>query len=273
MSIKLIALDMDGTLLGADHKTVPPENVESLREASRRGVKIAIASGRSWSLIHETAEELGCVDYGITANGAYVLDTATGQTMVRSPMDAAQCLAAIDILRRRELFFELYINGQNYVQEDDVEHLYQFALSEEFTAMFLRNMTVAQDVKEAVRRHSVEKFDVFYVPPEMRQDVLAELETTGPMAFTGALDGNLELTASEVNKGAALSALAGKLGLSPAEVMAFGDAGNDLEMLSWAEWSFAMENGTDAAKRAARYLAPPNHAGGVGRMVAQYVLK
>lgn len=273
MSIKLIALDMDGTLLGADHRTVPAENVAALREASRRGVKVAIASGRSWSLIHETAEELGCVDYGVTANGGYVLDAATGLAQVRSPMEAGLSLAVIDILRRRELYFEVYINGKNYVQADDVEHLYQFALSEEFTGMFLRNMTVTQDMREVVRQHGVEKFDVFYVPPELRETVVAELTATGPMAYAAALDGNLELTAPGVNKGAALAALTEKLGIAPAEVMAFGDAGNDLEMLAWAEWSFAMENGTDAAKGAARYLAPPNYEGGVGRMVEKYVLK
>ena len=76
-----------------------------------------------------------------------------------------------------------------------------------------------------------------------------------------------------MSKGAALQALCAKLDLGPGEVMAFGDAGNDLEMLSWAGWSFAMENGTDEAKAAARYLAPANVDAGVGRMVEKYVLE
>lgn len=273
MSVKLIALDMDGTLLGADHNTIPPENISALREASRRGVKVAIASGRSWSLIRETAAELGCVDFGVTANGACVLDTATGQTLVRSPMDQAQCARIIEILRRRELYFELYIDGQNYVEEGDVAHLDQFAFGEEFAGMFLRNMSLTHDLLGVVARHSPEKFDIFYVPPALRQPLLDELAATGPMAYAAALDGNLELTATGVNKGAALAALSARLGLTPSEVMAFGDAGNDLEMLGWAGWSFAMENGTPAARAAARYLAPPNNEGGVGKMVRRYVLQ
>lgn len=272
MAVKLIALDMDGTLLGADHYTVPERNLAALRAAHRRGTKIAIASGRSWSLIHETADTIGCVDYGVTANGAFVLDAATGAAMVKSPMDRAQCAGVIDILRRRELYFELYIDGRNYVQTDDVDNLEQFALSPEFTGMFLRNMTVVPDMKAFATGHSPEKFDIFYVPPESRQAVLDELAQTGPLAYTGALDGNLELTALGVNKGAALAALADKLGITPAEVMAFGDADNDLEMLRWAGWSFAMGNGSPSAKAAARYLAPPNHEAGVGQMVERYVL-
>ena len=63
MSIKLIALDMDGTLLDNDHATVPPRNVAALRAASERGIKIAIASGRAWCLVEDVAREMGFVDY------------------------------------------------------------------------------------------------------------------------------------------------------------------------------------------------------------------
>ena len=100
MSVKLIALDMDGTLLGADHATIPARNLAALRKAAAGGVRLAIASGRSWSLVRETAHDLGPVRYGITANGAYTLDAATGETMAQFPMDREQCMAVIRILRK-----------------------------------------------------------------------------------------------------------------------------------------------------------------------------
>lgn len=271
--IRLIALDMDGTLLASDHATIPQRNRDALRAAAERGVAVAIASGRSWSLIHETAERLGCVRYGVTANGAHVLDAVTGETLVKTPMEGAHCARVVDILRRRGLYFELYIDGKNYVERRDVAHLDQFSFGTDFTEMFLRNMTLTEDLRETAARHSPEKFDIFYVPPALREAVIRELEATGPLAFTGALDGNLELTAPAANKGAALSALAAKLGLTADQVMAFGDADNDVEMLSWAGWSFAMENGTATAKAAARHGAASNDAGGVGLTVERYVLE
>lgn len=271
--IRLIALDMDGTLLSSDHFTVPARNQAALRAAAERGVAVAIASGRCWSLIHETAESLGCVRYGVTANGAHVLDAVTGETLLRTPMDRDRCGQIIDILRRRGLTFELYIDGKNYVERRDLDGLAQFSFGEGFIGMFLRNMTLVEDMKAVAAAESPEKFDIFYVPPEVRPLVVEELAATGPLAFTGALDGNLELTAPEATKGAALSALAARLGLTAEQVMAFGDADNDVEMLAWAGWSFAMENGTATAKKAARHQTGSNDAAGVAMAVERYVLE
>ena len=72
---------------------------------------------------------------------------------------------------------------------------------------------------------------------------------------------------------AALRALCARLGIEAGQVMAFGDAGNDLEMLSWAGWSFAMANATPEAKAAARFQALSNTEGGVGAAVEQFLLR
>lgn len=269
--IRLIALDMDGTLLGSDHSTIPRRNVDALRAAARRGVKIAIASGRSWSLIREYAGELGCVDFGITANGAYTLDAATLQPMASFPMDPGQCVDIIHILRRWGLAYELYIGADNYM-DGPVEEVKELILSQRFLEMFRRNTTVVPDVAAAAISAQPGKFDIFYVPPEARSQVQDEIAATGPLAFTGALGSNMELNAHDVHKGRALAALAGRLGLSPAQVMAFGDADNDLEMLEYAHWSFAMENAMAQAKAAARFQTGRNDEGGVGMAVEEYVL-
>ena len=83
---------------------------------------------------------------------------------------------------------------------------------------------------------------------------------------------NMELTAPGVNKGSAVQALCARLGLGPDQVMAFGDAGNDLELLGWAGWSFAMGNASDEAKAVAHYTTGTNREGGVGMAVEQYLL-
>ncbi len=270
--IQLIALDMDGTLLGADHDTIPQRNVDALRAAAAQGVHIAIASGRSWSLVREYADRLGCVDFAITANGAYALDTRSGEEMASFPMDCAQCVEIIRILRRWDLAFELYIGGENYMDEGQIDQAGNLFFSPGFMEMFRRNVTAVPDVAQAAAQKKPGKFDIFYVPQDIRAQVAEQIAATGPLAFTGALGTNMELNAPAVHKGRALAALCEKLGLSPDQVMAFGDADNDLEMLEYARWSFAMENATQEAKAAARYVTGPNHAGGVGMAVEAYVL-
>lgn len=273
--IRLIALDMDGTLLAADHATVPPRNLAALRFAADRGVKIAIASGRCWTLIQETAQQLGGVHYGITSNGALTWDVAAQRAISKFPMDQAQCLRVIDVLNKWGVVYELYVDGENYVESanlDGAELFTRTVLSEEFLDMYRRNTILVPDMKAFVATCHPEKFDIFYVPPEHREDILADLYQTGEMSYAGALGINLELTAPAVSKGRALAALASSLGLDASQVMAFGDADNDLAMLEWAGWSFAMGNATDQAKAAAKFVTGSNQEGGVGMAVEKYCL-
>lgn len=270
--IRLIALDMDGTLLDADHHTIPPRNISALRAAAERGVHIAIASGRSWSLVREHAQALGCVDLAITANGAYALDTRRGEALASFPMDPRQCVDIIHILRRRGLFYELYIGADNYMDEGDLEQASGLGFSARFMEMFRRNTTLVPDVAQVAAQGQPGKFDIFYVPPADREQVAQEIAATGPLAFTSPLGENMELNAPGVHKGRALAAVAQRLGLKREQVMAFGDADNDLEMLDFAHWSFAMGNAAPAVKAAARFQTGPNYAAGVGQAVEKYVL-
>ena len=270
--IRLIALDMDGTLLASDHATIPQRNLDALRAAARQGVRIAIATGRSWSLVRETAEQLGVVNYGITANGALVLDAADETPLVKFPMPRKQCVDIIHILHKHNLYYELYIDGDNYMQADRIEGADQFCLSPAFYELFMRCTHFIPDIAAFAATKDAENFDIFYVDPKKRGAVVEELRATGSLEIAGALQSNMELTVGGACKGRALASLADKLGLSPAQVMAFGDADNDLEMLEWAGYSFAMENATDQAKQAAKFLTGRNDDGGVGMAVEQYCL-
>ncbi len=268
MSIQLIAVDLDGTLLDDDHFTIPPKNVSALKAARAAGVKVAVATGRSWSLVRDTVAPLGGIDYAIVANGAAVLEVQTGRWLRRSCFPNDVSLKLIDYLEARSIPFELYCEGENYVCPACLDALTEEAFfSSDFVEAYRKVSTFVPDLKEALAGREMEKIDVFYLPPDRAEEVRAGLQEITPMELAQAAELNLEFTAPGVNKGVALKALADSLGLASGEVMAFGDAGNDLEMLRWAGWSFAMENGIPAAKEAARFLAPPNTEGGIGGMV------
>lgn len=272
MPIKLIAMDMDGTLLDDDHAAVPRRNIDALRAASAMGVKLALASGRTWSLMVGAQEQLGVLDYAILANGAAVRDLAAGKSIYENTIPNALALAITEVLHREGLAFEVYCDGQGYVRASDREKIMGESLSPAFAQFFDAHTVYPETIAQALAGRGVEKFDVLYVPDAKRQAVRAAVEALGPVALTQALQHNMEFNAVAVNKGAALQALAKHLGLSAGEVMAFGDAENDLEMLSWAGWSFAMENATAEAKAAARHLTGRNSDSGVAQAVEKYVL-
>lgn len=270
--IRLIALDLDGTLLASDHNTIPQRNIDALRAAAKLGVKVAIASGRSWSLVRETVQALGCVSYAITANGAYALETATGREVASFPISVQQSREIIRILRRYDLSYELYMGPDNYMDTRQKEDATQLGFSPAFMEMFRRNTVMVPDMLSALRPEGVGKFDIFRVPETCRAQVERELAETGPLLATSPLGGNLELNAPGVQKGLALAALTKELGLTPGQVMAFGDADNDLGMLEYAHWSFAMAGAVAEAKAAARFATGSNDEGGVGMAVERYVL-
>lgn len=270
--IKLICLDMDGTLLDDDHATVPERNVRALRAAAGRGAAVAIASGRAWSLLREVEAQLGSVCYAVLSNGAAVLDVETGEWIYRKGLPVEARRAAISLLLDWGLPFEVYCEGENYIQRDRAEHVISHALSPAFAKVLREKSLFPEDMNAALEGKEVEKIHIFHVPPQRRAEFLERVTAAGPLDSTSSFGENLELTAPGVNKGSAVQALCARMGWGPEQVMAFGDAGNDLELLRWAHWSFAMANANEAAKEAARYLTGANTEGGVGMAVERYLL-
>ena len=270
--IRLICLDMDGTLLDADHATVPARNIRALRAASERGAAVALASGRGWSLLRDAADQLGTVRYAVMSSGAAVLDLETGEWLYRSCLEAATWQPLVRVLLEEQLPFEVYCEGENVIQRDRFPSVLACALSTRFQDMLCRRTTLAEDLPSGLAGRAVEKIHVYRIPEARRAAVVERILSCGPLTAVTAFPGNLELNAPGVNKGAAVQGLCARRGWSAEQVMAFGDAGNDLELLSWAGWSFAMANATDQAKAAARYVTGSNTEAGVAMAVERYFL-
>lgn len=276
-SVRLIVSDLDGTLLDADHCTIPPVNVKALREASARGASIVVASGRPWSLVKDLAAQLGCLDYAVTCNGASVVEAATGKTLVAHGMARQVWTGISAALRAHGIFFSVYCEGACYVERWMVEKAMQMSeltlLNAKFQENFLQITTVVERLDQALEGRRVEKIDAFHVPEEARRDVEEAVASLGPVYMASGLTSSMEFTAAGCDKGAALSELCAHLGIDASKVMAFGDGANDVEMLRWAGRSYAMANAGPAAKGAARYEAPANTEGGVGRTVEREFLQ
>lgn len=263
---------MDGTLLDADHATVPARNIRALRAASERGAAVALASGRGWSLLRDAADQLGTVRYAVMSSGAAVLDLETGEWLYRSCLEAATWQPLVRVLLEEQLPFEVYCEGENVIQRDRFPSVLACALSPRFQDMLCRRTTLAEDLPSRLAGRAVEKIHVYRIPEARRAAVVERILSCGPLTAVTAFPGNLELNAPGVNKGAAVQGLCARRGWSAEQVMAFGDAGNDLELLSWAGWSFAMANATDQAKAAARYVTGSNTEAGVAMAVERYFL-
>lgn len=269
--IKLIALDMDGTLMSPDHITVSEENKQALKEAHDKGAKISIATGRTLAIIGDVCQQVPEVDYIIYSNGAGVLDRRAQQNIYQNLMTWDFCKDIIEYLDTLPIFLEIYVDGMSYVQESKAIYFKDGVLPQEFIDTLMGQMTVVDSLIDTIKGKNIEKISI-YTNNESDFTVLWDkFKTTKDIYLASALPLSMEITKAGVDKGAALKGMCDALSISPDEVMSFGDAGNDIPMLEFAKYSFAMENGSEECKRAAKFQTKSNAHHGVAYGIKQYV--
>ncbi len=272
MAIKLAAFDLDGTLLAEDHAHISDRNKQALLKASRMGIKIVIASGRTWSVLQDSLVEAVVADYALIANGAAVVDVKTQKDVFRQDMPQSVFREIYHILKQYDAVFEVYCGGKTYVEHSVLNHTEFLKLPKIYVEELKRYMIpVSGTLPEFFDKKGVEKIHVMTVPKENRKDIMGALSQVENLALTSSMPGNIEINTKGTNKAVGLSALCDLLHIKPDEVMAFGDANNDLEMLKFAKWSFAMGNGTDEVKKAASYLTDTNGNDGVAKAMETYI--
>ncbi|MBQ2848813.1 MAG: HAD family phosphatase [Clostridia bacterium] len=271
MAIKLIASDLDGTLMSTDHLTVAGRTKNALWSAHEKGIKIAIATGRALSFTKGVTDQIPFADYVVCSNGASVYDRNSGSfiyTNVISPEITAQ---AVELLSTLPVYYNIYIDGEIYVQRGTEKYFKNTHLPTVFLEEFASNLTVCDDIVTQTAGKRAELIDVFYGNDECRKVIFDFFESNG-LVLTSALAGVVSATAVGSDKGSALKGLCRILDITSEEVMSFGDASNDSTMLKFAYYSFAMENGDDICKASARFSAPSNAEDGVAQMIEKYAL-
>ena len=277
MSIKLIVTDLDGTFLNSNHVTIPQENIDAFRKAHEMGMKVAVASGRTKILTDYLMEQLPFLDYLITSNGAVTYDLKTGKTVCSTLMSNTQSLEIFNILENFSLPYEIYFDGDCYMNTssyalfDDkhvAPHIYN--LLKDFIKE-VPSLEVLLDGK------CIEKLNILSLTAEQRLEIEEKIRETGNVAFassfpiTAGKNGNLEMTNINATKGFAVKGLADTLNIGKENIMCFGDGENDCPMLEFADFSFAMANGSDYAKNSAKFITDTNDNGGVAKAIQKYV--
>lgn len=271
MSIKLIATDLDGTLMSPDHITITDFTISALKTAHDKGVKIAIATGRPLALTDNVTDQVPFTDYVIYANGAGVYDRNSKKTLCCDLIPNKTAVDVISHFLKQKVFFEVYINGKSHYQTECIEFFSNDTdLPQEFLDQIEETMEAHDDLIKYLGDGGIEKITLYSVEDHQYEGFnkkMKEHNLTTAVSFEGCL----EATSATANKGNALKNLSKLLGLTSNVVMCFGDAGNDIQMLEWADFSFAMGNGSDDCKAAAKFTALSNAQDGLARAVNEYI--
>lgn len=267
--IKLISLDLDGTLMHEDHMTVSEINQKALKDANEKGVTIVVASGRTTGIIPEVLCNPDLVQYHIASNGAVILDVKTKKIIHQNVIDPKTSYNLMKELAPLNLPIEIYADGMAIMGENSL--LTYPGLPQEFKD-FLNTICIKVDnLADGLNGKAIEKFSVFTIPDDVRPTFNSILEKYGPFETARSIADNVDVTAKNANKGVSLKALCDKLGIKSSEVMTFGDNHNDIEMLEFSEYSFAMGNASTRVKEIAKYTTKTNSESGVGLAINEYI--
>lgn len=265
MTIKLLATDLDGTLLHSG-KPVSAGNIAAAQAAAQAGTVVTIATGRMYRAALPVAEALGLDVPIITYNGALIKSTS-GKIYHEHFLDEEICRRLADFCEARQWYLQSYSGDELYYSDYG-------AFSKRYE---LSQKVIGEEIGYAGMREKVSrmyKMLIITSGPKVTQDWMAELEAGfgDSISMTQSAPDFIEIIAPGVSKAAGLTKLAEILGVDIRETMAIGDASNDLPMLRAAGFSVAMGNATDEVKAVTDAVTGDCDEDGWAQAVYRYVL-
>lgn len=272
MTIKLIASDMDGTFLN-DKGTYNRQKFETiLKQLDERDIKFVVASGNNMDRLNLIFKGLtDRLDF-VAENGAHVI--FKGENLNRHKINAKDVTLFLDYYKD---FLDRYAvmvssKDKSYMQKNAKLPTAMAIDPEEFHQFFLKIKQV-DDFSE-IDKHQVLKITMM-LPEEICDAVIADFNDNFPGDLTAVTSGfgAVDVIQTGIHKAWGLQLLMDKYDISSDEIMAFGDGGNDIEMLKLAKYSYAMENAPQSVKDAAKFIAPHHHEEGVLQILETFLVQ
>jgi phosphoglycolate phosphatase (TIGR01487 family) len=241
--IKLIAIDMDGTLLNDDHQ-ISEENRQAIREAEKQGIHVVISTGRTRMTCDELVNSLSLHAHLITVNGSEIWNE-NRELVERQLLD----------IKHIEQMWELKQKHQTTCWAATV------------------NQVIREEFPKDISTHEWMKFGFDVKDDEVRELIIAELKENPALEVTNSSPTNLEINAVGVNKAKALEKVCNRIGITMENVLAMGDSLNDLAMIKEAGIGVAMGNAQPFVKESADWVTSSNVEDGVAVAIRKWALK
>lgn len=272
-NIKLIALDLDGTLLDSD-KQLSEENRQALVRAAETGIEIVPATGRFYRGMPLIIRELPYVRYVISINGAQVYDVAKQKTVCSSDIPLNRALSVMKRLDELPVIYDCFQDGWGWMTQELYDKAQDYTANIHSLEMIRDLRTPVPDLKTCLKERSkdVQKIQMFFKDMKLRAEMLKKLSEEFPdLVVTTSIVNNIEINSREATKGNALKKLAEYLDIPLSQTMAFGDDTNDITMLQSAGIGVAMGNSKQEVKQAADYVTEDCNNCGVAHALKKFL--
>lgn len=276
---KMIAIDLDGTLLN-DEKKVPKENIEILnRLYIEKGILPVITTGRPYVSAKHIAGTVGdsLKQYIISANGSYIRDNKSDADVNNDSIAVEDSIRILDICNKYGFkhsadIGEVLLKSPSKIDEETYKNLGQ-------------PYKIVENVKEYIKENETRAFVITFMGDRARLESaiveLKQIDGIEPSEMCEFVAGSgtelrkgtyIDIMKKGCNKANGVKILASHLGINREEIMAIGDGGNDLPMFEVAGFKVAMGNGLDIVKEIADYITDTNNDSGVATAIEELIL-
>lgn len=267
---KLIALDIDGTLLNKEKK-VTDEVFDAIQAAKEKGVKVVLSTGRPLPGVQTLLKELKLNDdenFVVTFNGGLVQEVTTQEVISNIEMEYEDFDLIYNELSKKHNV-KIHINTPDSVVVPYEEHPKYSVHEANINNIPVVSMSY-EDISSDLRFCKVMLID----EPEMIEEIIPKIPKEFYEKYTIVRSAPffLEFLNKKVNKGSGLQALCDKIGVDPSEVIAVGDEENDRHMIEFAGLGVAMGNARDSIKEIANHITETNENHGVAKVIHDFII-
>ena len=270
--IKLVASDLDGTLLNKN-KEITPHLFDALEKLDELGIYFVPSTGRPFGTVPQAIKELPFLKYVITSNGATIYDAVEQKNIIENFLTPEAVDAVIEIARELPVITEYFIEGKAYIAKKVYDDLTPFDLTESHVTYIKNSRTPVEDFWNEMKRNNtvLENINLVFADMELRKETWNRLKALGLASVTAATTKNIEITSLYATKAKALEKLCEVLGFTRENVLAMGDGDNDMPMIQFAGIGVAMANGEEHIKQAADIIADDCNDFGAAKILEQII--
>lgn len=283
--IKLIASDMDGTLLNRDGQ-ISEENCKAIKEAQELGIQFVIATGRNFNSVEPLVKARGLKCEYILMNGAEYRDS-DGNILESININKSKAKTIVDIISQNGMSAEIYTTDGIYTTDTEEKALTEFAYKVQKlnnVDSFEKAIEIAKRIMLALKIKYIKNTDeflestieirkiiAFYKDVNVIESAKKQLENIEGLEVSSSFRENIEVTDKEAQKGLILAKVVSKYGISKDEVMVLGDSFNDKSLFMSFPISFAMGNALPEIKAISKYITDTNSNDGVAKAIYKMI--
>lgn len=272
MTYKIVALDLDGTLLNS-RQMIRDDAIAALSEIRAKGIQVIMVTGRHHVAAHAYHDQLQLNTPIICCNGTYIFDYAKSKILAAAPLDREQAFTLLRLTRRHRVHSLVYVRDAMTFETEN-EHVkrlltWRDGLPEKVRPAIRRVKNFEEEIEKAP---TIWKIVASHPDTASLEACIAQMREAVHASYEFSWHKRVDIARHGNTKGARLTEWASAQGIRLEQVMAFGDADNDISMLSRVGMGIAMGNSQNNVKAHAAWVTGDNDSDGIAAALRHFIL-